>query len=103
MVDFSWNEFADPKFKYTDEKLLEAVQARDPSVDMFFKVLSLCHTVMSEQEEGKLVYQAQSPDEEALLTAARNFGYVYLVSLFSESVLSESLPSDSLLSLQNQY
>ena len=46
-----------------------------------FQVLSLCHTVMSEEEDGKLTYQAQSPDEEALLTAARNFGYVFLVSL----------------------
>ena len=36
---------------------------------------------MSEEEDGKLTYQAQSPDEEALLTAARNFGYVFLVSL----------------------
>lgn len=26
----------------------------------------------------KLVYQAASPDEEALVTAARNFGYVFL-------------------------
>ena len=45
-----------------------------------FQVLSLCHTVMSSEEDGKLIYQAQSPDEEALLTAARNFGYVFLVS-----------------------
>ena len=43
------------------------------------QVLSLCHTVMSSEEKGKLTYQAQSPDEEALLTAARNFGYVFLV------------------------
>lgn len=26
---------------------------------------------------GKLVYQAQSPDEDALVTAARNFGFVF--------------------------
>lgn len=26
---------------------------------------------------GKLVYQAQSPDEGALVTAARNFGFVF--------------------------
>ncbi|KAL5259506.1 hypothetical protein ACHWQZ_G009824 [Mnemiopsis leidyi] len=77
-VDFSWNKYADPKFTYDDESLLKAVKARDPEVDKFFKVLSLCHTVMSSEEEGKLTYQAQSPDEEALLTAARNFGYVFL-------------------------
>ena len=49
-------------------------------VDKYFKVLSLCHTVMSEDNDGVLTYQAQSPDEEALLTAARNFGYVFIVS-----------------------
>ena len=29
---------------------------------------------------GDLEYQAQSPDEAALVTAARNFGFVFLVS-----------------------
>ncbi|XP_063679128.1 probable phospholipid-transporting ATPase IM isoform X2 [Bolinopsis microptera] len=77
-VDFSWNEYADPKFTYDDESIVTAVNDRDPEVDKFLKVLSLCHTVMSSEEDGKLVYQAQSPDEEALLTAARNFGYVFL-------------------------
>ena len=38
LVDFSWNQFADPKFKYTDQSLLDAVQSRDPDVDMYFKV-----------------------------------------------------------------
>jgi phospholipid-translocating ATPase len=28
---------------------------------------------------GKLEYQAQSPDEGALVTAARNFGFVFKV------------------------
>lgn len=28
------------------------------------------------EHEGRLVYQAQSPDEGALVTAARNFGFV---------------------------
>ncbi|KAG7252441.1 hypothetical protein CRUP_008869, partial [Coryphaenoides rupestris] len=44
----------------------------------FFKLLSLCHTVMVEHKEGELVYQAASPDEGALVTAARNFGFVFL-------------------------
>ena len=26
---------------------------------------------------GELVYQAQSPDEDALVSAARNFGFVF--------------------------
>jgi phospholipid-transporting ATPase len=44
----------------------------------FFSVLSLCHTVVTENgPDGELVYQAQSPDEGALVNAARDLGFVY--------------------------
>ena len=33
---------------------------------------------------GELEYQAQSPDEAALVTAARNFGFVFLVYTVTE-------------------
>jgi magnesium-transporting ATPase (P-type) len=36
---------------------------------------------MSEDKEGKLEYQAQSPDEAALVSSARNFGFVFRVSI----------------------
>ena len=32
---------------------------------------------------GKLEYQAQSPDEAALVSAARNFGFVFKVNIWS--------------------
>ncbi|XP_006143250.1 phospholipid-transporting ATPase FetA isoform X3 [Tupaia chinensis] len=77
-VDFSYNKLADPQFLFYDKTLVEAVKKGDHWVHLFFLSLSLCHTVMSEEkEEGKLVYQAQSPDEGALVTAARNFGFVF--------------------------
>ncbi|XP_038598456.1 phospholipid-transporting ATPase FetA-like isoform X2 [Tachyglossus aculeatus] len=77
-VDFSYNELADPKFAFYDHSLVEAVKLGDGAVHQFFLSLSLCHTVMSEEKkEGNLVYQAQSPDEGALVTAARNFGFVF--------------------------
>ncbi|XP_026576604.1 phospholipid-transporting ATPase ID-like [Pseudonaja textilis] len=77
-VDFSWNPLADPKFAFYDCRLLEAVKAQDESTHRFFRLLSLCHTVMPEEtKDGTLVYQAQSPDEGALVTAARNFGFVF--------------------------
>ena len=31
---------------------------------------------------GNLEYQAQSPDEAALVTAARNFGFTFVVTNF---------------------
>nr|XP_023485400.1 phospholipid-transporting ATPase FetA isoform X9 [Equus caballus] len=77
-VDFSYNKLADPKFSFYDKTLVEAVKRGDGRVHLFFLSLSLCHTVMSEEKvEGELVYQAQSPDEGALVTAARNFGFAF--------------------------
>uniref|UniRef100_A0A8C1V280 Phospholipid-transporting ATPase n=1 Tax=Cyprinus carpio TaxID=7962 RepID=A0A8C1V280_CYPCA len=77
-VDFSWNPLADPKFCFHDHKLVEVVKSGSPEVQAFFRLLALCHTVMPEEKtEGELFYQAQSPDEGALVTAARNFGFVF--------------------------
>uniref|UniRef100_A0AAX7TFR4 Phospholipid-transporting ATPase n=1 Tax=Astatotilapia calliptera TaxID=8154 RepID=A0AAX7TFR4_ASTCA len=77
-VDFSWNNLADPKFSFHDHSLVEMVRSGNPETQEFFRLLSLCHTVMPEEKkEGELNYQAQSPDEGALVTAARNFGFVF--------------------------
>ncbi|KAM9323033.1 phospholipid-transporting ATPase FetA-like [Pholidichthys leucotaenia] len=77
-VDFSWNQLADPKFIFHDYSLMETVREGNPEAQAFFRLLALCHTVMPEEKkEGELHYQAQSPDEGALVTAARNFGFVF--------------------------
>uniref|UniRef100_A0A3B3S683 Phospholipid-transporting ATPase n=1 Tax=Paramormyrops kingsleyae TaxID=1676925 RepID=A0A3B3S683_9TELE len=78
-VDFSWNKYADGKFQFFDHSLISHIQSKnDLEVFEFFKLLSLCHTVMVDQNDKDLVYQAASPDEGALVTAARNFGFVFL-------------------------
>uniref|UniRef100_A0A671VP61 Phospholipid-transporting ATPase n=1 Tax=Sparus aurata TaxID=8175 RepID=A0A671VP61_SPAAU len=78
-VDWSWNQHADRKFEFMDHSLVAIIRSKkDKDVTEFFKLLSLCHTVMVENKDGELVYQAASPDEGALVTAARNFGYVFL-------------------------
>uniref|UniRef100_A0AAX7VPP5 Phospholipid-transporting ATPase n=1 Tax=Astatotilapia calliptera TaxID=8154 RepID=A0AAX7VPP5_ASTCA len=76
-VDFSWNNLADPKFSFHDHRLVEMVRSGNPETQEFFRLLSLCHTVMPEEKKEELNYQAQSPDEGALVTAARNFGFVF--------------------------
>ncbi|KAM6936972.1 phospholipid-transporting ATPase ID [Xenentodon cancila] len=77
-VDFSFNPLCDRGFKFYDNTLVEAIKREDPAVQEFFRLLALCHTVMPEEKsEGSLVYQAQSPDEGALVTAARNFEFVF--------------------------
>ncbi|XP_047381769.1 phospholipid-transporting ATPase FetA-like isoform X2 [Sciurus carolinensis] len=73
-----YNKLTSPKCLFHDQTLMEAVKKGDHWVHMFFLSLSLCHTVMSQEKvEGELVYQAQSPDEGALVTAARNLGFVF--------------------------
>uniref|UniRef100_A0A671X279 Phospholipid-transporting ATPase n=1 Tax=Sparus aurata TaxID=8175 RepID=A0A671X279_SPAAU len=78
-LDFTpFNPLADQDFCFYDDTLLESVKVGDSHTHEFFRLLSLCHTVMSEEKsEGELVYKAQSPDEGALVTAARNFGFVF--------------------------
>ncbi|XP_076005457.1 putative phospholipid-transporting ATPase IM [Genypterus blacodes] len=78
VVDFSFNPLADLRFTFHDHALVETVKLENPEAHAFFRLLALCHTVMAEdKEEGELLYQAQSPDEGALVTAARNFGFVF--------------------------
>ena len=77
-VDFSQHEpnFYEPSFAFYDKQLLEDVAKKD--VMEFWTLLALCHTVIADYEdEDRLVYKAQSPDEAALVGAARNFGFVY--------------------------
>ncbi|MEE6503137.1 hypothetical protein FKM82_004751 [Ascaphus truei] len=77
-VDFSFNPLADRKFQFYDHSLIESIKLEDPHEHEFFRLLSLCHTVMADEKNaGELVYQVQSPDEGALVTAARNFGFIF--------------------------
>ncbi|XP_067412224.1 probable phospholipid-transporting ATPase IM [Emydura macquarii macquarii] len=77
-VDFSFNPLADRKYQFYDHSLIESIKLGDPMVHEFFRLLSLCHTVMTEEKNaGELIYLVQSPDEGALVTAARNFGFIF--------------------------
>uniref|UniRef100_A0A034V3Z4 Phospholipid-transporting ATPase n=1 Tax=Bactrocera dorsalis TaxID=27457 RepID=A0A034V3Z4_BACDO len=76
-VDFSANPEFEPDFRWYDRTLLDAVRSDEEHSQNFFRLLALCHTVMPEYVEGRLEYQAQSPDEAALVSAARNFGFVF--------------------------
>ncbi|XP_055538977.1 phospholipid-transporting ATPase ID isoform X2 [Wyeomyia smithii] len=76
-VDFSFNPEYETDFRWYDQGLLDAVRAEEEHAHSFFRLLALCHTVMPEEKNGRLEYQAQSPDESALVSAARNFGFVF--------------------------
>ncbi|KAJ7095309.1 phospholipid-translocating ATPase [Mycena belliarum] len=82
----------DPIFHFKDANLaadLDEAVAADPnsnnaaharSLNGFFKVLGLCHTVLTAQDPvtGATEYKSQSPDESALVQAAADVGFVFL-------------------------
>uniref|UniRef100_A0A8C3U6C1 Phospholipid-transporting ATPase n=1 Tax=Catharus ustulatus TaxID=91951 RepID=A0A8C3U6C1_CATUS len=89
-VDFSWNMYADGKFLFYDHYLIEQIKSgKEPEIHKFFFLLAICHTVMADTSDGQLHYQAASPDEGALVTAARNFGYVFLSRTQNTITISE--------------
>ncbi|XP_066103664.1 phospholipid-transporting ATPase IC isoform X2 [Saccopteryx bilineata] len=89
-VDFSWNTYADGKLAFYDHYLIEQIQSgKEPEVREFFFLLSVCHTVMVERLDGQLNYQAASPDEGALVSAARDFGFAFLARTQNTITVSE--------------
>lgn len=53
-VDFTFNPLADRKFKFYDHSLIESIKLEELHVQEFFRLLSLCHTVMSEEKNEGL-------------------------------------------------
>ncbi|XP_054393990.2 phospholipid-transporting ATPase IC isoform X2 [Pongo abelii] len=89
-VDFSWNTYADGKLAFYDHYLIEQIQSgKEPEVRQFFFLLAVCHTVMVDRTDGQLNYQAASPDEGALVNAARNFGFAFLTRTQNTITISE--------------
>lgn len=48
-----------------------ALSQQQPEMMNFWRLLALCHTVQPEMVMDVMEYQAQSPDEKALVEAAR--------------------------------
>uniref|UniRef100_A0A8C5H587 Phospholipid-transporting ATPase n=1 Tax=Gouania willdenowi TaxID=441366 RepID=A0A8C5H587_GOUWI len=65
---------------FNDPALLENLQSNHPTaavIQEFMTMMAICHTAVPECTEGKITYQAASPDEGALVRAARNLGFVF--------------------------
>ncbi|XP_073453194.1 phospholipid-transporting ATPase IK-like isoform X2 [Aquarana catesbeiana] len=90
-VNFDWNQYGDTSFRFFDQTLIDELHKdpQDPLLHEFFRAVALCHTVMADEEKGFVKYKATSPDEEALVTAARNFGYVFLSRTQDAITISE--------------
>lgn len=89
-MDLSWNQYSCGRLFMSAPRLVEKIRSRQcPVSAQFLTALSLCHTVMAEWKNEAPVYQAASPDEEALVGAARELGWVFLSRTRDSVVVSE--------------
>ncbi|GLD50366.1 phospholipid-transporting ATPase IC-like protein [Lates japonicus] len=89
-MDLNWNPYSCGGLFMSAPSLVEKLRGQQcPLSRQFLTALSLCHTVMAEWKEEAPVYQAASPDEEALVGAARELGWVFLSRTRDFIVVSE--------------
>uniref|UniRef100_A0A8B9KTN3 Phospholipid-transporting ATPase n=1 Tax=Astyanax mexicanus TaxID=7994 RepID=A0A8B9KTN3_ASTMX len=78
---------------FNDPSLLENLQSNHPTAPVimdFMTMMAICHTAVPERSEDTITYQAASPDEGALVRAARNLGFVFSART-PDSVIVESV------------
>lgn len=64
-------------FNFQDERLMGTAWRSEPEAELlehFVRAMAICHTVIPEGAEAEVQYQAESPDELAFISAAREFG-----------------------------
>ncbi|KAL4302308.1 hypothetical protein GQ457_10G025370 [Hibiscus cannabinus] len=81
-VQASTNPVREKGFNFDDVRLMRGAWRNEPNLDAckeFFRCLAICHTVLPEGDESpeKIKYQAASPDEAALVLAAKHFGFFF--------------------------
>lgn len=67
------------EFTFDDQRLLEDLKNGENSraINEALHLLALCHTVIPEETEDGMIFQASSPDENALVVAAKCFGFTF--------------------------
>ena len=86
-----------PNFQFYDERMNDATWKTDQNranIEDFLRLLAVCHTVIPERGKGQeIAYQASSPDEAALVKAAKYLG-VEFISRTPNEVTIRCLGSD---------
>ncbi|KAI9203837.1 uncharacterized protein BJ171DRAFT_562172 [Polychytrium aggregatum] len=75
-------KYISPKLSFVDEDIFADLEENDVQavkIREFFTLLAVCHTVLAEKlRDGGIKYNAQSPDEAALVSAAKDMGFTFL-------------------------
>jgi len=90
--------FADPVF---DEHYSNKQHPNYENILQFLTHLGVCHTVVAEEKNGKIMYNASSPDELALVNGAKYFGYYFKGRDDNNNILLEINGKDTVFTLLN--
>eukprot|EP00250_Pteridium_aquilinum_P010204 c19213_g1_i1 orf=370-3075(+) len=68
-------------FNFNDARIMNGnwvLEAHSGVIQMFFRILAVCQTAIPEEDdEGRISYEAESPDEGAFVVAARELGFEF--------------------------
>ncbi|CAI8589548.1 unnamed protein product [Vicia faba] len=69
-------------FNFMDERIMNGNWVNEPYANViqnFLRLLAVCHTAIPEvdEENGKVSYEAESPDEAAFVIAAKELGFEF--------------------------
>ena len=74
--NFTASGISYPLSAETKQSCKEAVAGKDKKLHEVLLAMALCHNALPLQYNGTVKFQASSPDEEAILEAMRDLGYV---------------------------
>ncbi|KAJ3012256.1 hypothetical protein HKX48_006359 [Thoreauomyces humboldtii] len=87
MKELGGDTYASDKLSFVDAEVVQHIKdnnVQSRRIREFFTLLAVCHTVLVEKPDpdapnpNALEYKAQSPDEAALVAAARDVGFAFL-------------------------
>ncbi|XP_024362425.1 probable phospholipid-transporting ATPase 8 isoform X2 [Physcomitrium patens] len=106
------NPYKQKGFNFYDERLLGCKwldERNSEGIRFFFEILALCHTAIPEgtpEDPDGMRYRAESPDEAALVVAAKQFGFYFYKRTpttlhIRETLRSSDPPKDQVYQLLN--
>ncbi|XP_059503414.1 probable phospholipid-transporting ATPase IA isoform X1 [Stegostoma tigrinum] len=102
-IAYGKGESSNEENAFQDPSLLENLQGNHPTAPIiceFLTMMAICHTAVPEREVDKIIYQASSPDEGALVRAAKQLGFVFS-GRTPNSVIIEALGQEEKYELLN--
>ncbi|XP_078072937.1 phospholipid-transporting ATPase IA isoform X6 [Mustelus asterias] len=102
-IAYGKGESSNGESAFQDPSLLENLQGNHPTAPViceFLTMMAICHTAVPERDVDKIIYQASSPDEGALVRAAKQLGFVFS-GRTPNSVIIEALGQEEKYELLN--